>query len=720
MDIKNEVLYRVYFLLFAVFMPIAGLLVYGTINIAVVEGERWRGQGEANYVDERTIEPERGNIFAADGSLLATSVPYFDLYFDPFAASQEDYEKYMDTLAHCMATYVDPTYTVGGYVEYLKQLRDTTNGKRRNVLIKKGVAFEEKYRIEQFPLFNLGQFRGGLIARKASERKRPFGLLARRTIGYNRADNRPIGLEGSFDEVLRGEPGSQFMIKVDPRNDLWIPMEDLTVVEPRSGDDIVTTLDVNLQDIASDALLRAMQSHEAEWGTAVLMDVKTGAIKAIANLGRDESSGGYYEMYNYAIAMATEPGSTFKAASMMALLEDKYVKLTDSVSIEYGATQYYKQEMVDASPLSKNFDSITVRQAFEISSNVGISKLVNRYYGAKTEENDNQGAARYVERLRSYNLHLPTGIELEGEAEPYIKEAYSQQDNWSGTTLPWMAIGYETRITPLQILTFYNGIANNGALMKPYLVSAVQRNGEPVTQYRPTVVKERMASREVIQQMRLLLEGVVQRGTAQKLSSDRYRFAGKTGTAQIDYRRGARGTLVGGYQASFVGYFPAENPVYSCIVVINKPRNGAFYGSDVAGPVFREIADKVYNTMINVHEPINRGPRPVLYARNLPRDEVGYRADFSQIMNYLQLPLYAQGKSEMGLLTAHADSLLLQPRRMPERVAPNVIGMGLRDAVYAFENRGFKVRSTGVGKVARQSLMPGTRSRGQTVVLYLN
>lgn len=720
MDIKNEVLYRVYFLLFAVFIPVAGMLVYRTFDIAVLQGERWRQQGADNYVDERTIEPERGNIYAADGSLLATSVPYFDLYFDPFASSEEDYYKYLDTLAHCMATYVDQTYTVGGYIEYLKQLRDTTQGKKRNVLIKKQVSFEEKHRIENFPLFNLGQFRGGLIARKTSERKRPFGMLARRTIGYNRADNNPVGLEGKFDSILRGQAGSQYMIKVDPRSDLWMPMEDLTVVEPRSGDDIVTTLDVNLQDITNDALLKAMQTHEAEWGTAILMDVKTGAIKAIANLGRDEASGGYYEMYNYAIAMATEPGSTFKTASMMALLEDGMVKLTDSVSIEHGVTTYYNDEMVDASPYSKAFDSITVRQAFEISSNVGISKLVNNYYGQKTDANDNLGAARYIEHLKAFNLHLPTDIELDGEANPYIKEAYSEEDQWSGTTLPWMAIGYESRITPLQLLTFYNGIANGGTLMKPYLVSEIQRNGEPIDFFRPTVVKERMASRQTIQQIRLLLEGVVQRGTAEKLASDRYRFAGKTGTAQIDYRRGARGNYIGGYQASFAGYFPAENPIYSCIVVINKPRNGSFYGSDVAGPVFREIADKCFNTMINVHEAINRGPRPVLYARNLPRDEVGYVNDFQQIMSYLGLSVYGEPKSDMALLTAHSDSLMLQPRRLPERVVPNVVGMGLRDAVYALENRGLKVRPSGVGKVSRQSVLPGTRARGQTIVLHLN
>ncbi len=720
MDIKNEVLYRVYILLFAGFVPVAALLVYRTFEIAITEGERWRSEGERVWLKQRVIEPERGSILAADGSLLSTSVPYFDLYFDPYAPSEEDYFTNLDTLAHCMATQVSKAYTPGAYATYLRRLRNPQYNKKREILLKKKVPFDEVYKIQRFPLFNLGRNGGGLIVKKSSERKRPFGMLASRTIGYRRADKEAsVGLERRFDAVLRGTPGSQYMVKVDARRDLWLPSTDLTGVEPRSGDDVVTTLDVNLQDIAHSALLRALQAHEAAWGTAILMDVKTGAIKAIANLGRSNSGGGYFENYNYAVGTATESGSTFKTASMLALLEDGFVRLTDSVSISYGRATFHGQTMLDVSDYSRSRDSISVRQAFEHSSNVGVSRLVNQYYGRKTEANGMQGAARYISHLQNFMLHLPTGIELDGEVNPYIKEAYSEKHNWSGTTLPWMSIGYESQLTPLQLLTFYNAIANNGRLMKPYLVSGIRREGEEIVTYRPTVVKEQIASPRAIRDIRLLLEGVVQRGTARNLATDRYRFAGKTGTTQIEYQRTADGTQIGGYQASFAGYFPAHNPVYSCLVVINKPRSGAYYGSDVAGPVFREIADKAYSILLDAHEAVNQGPRPVLYAANLPRNEVGFRTDFEEVLRHLGLAATAASSSEMVLLTADSDSLLLRPRRMPHQIVPSVQGMGLRDATYILENRGLKVRSVGVGRVDRQSLPPGSRIRGQTIVLYL-
>ncbi|MEL7222803.1 MAG: penicillin-binding transpeptidase domain-containing protein, partial [Bacteroidota bacterium] len=358
MDVKNEVLYRVYFLLFGLLVPAAGFLMYKTIDIAILEGNYWRQQGERNYVKPHKIAAERGNVYADDGSLLATSVPYFDLYFDPFASSEQDYYRYLDTLSYCLATYVDDSYTVGGFRQYLLSLRDTTQSRRRSrhVLLKEKVSFAEKQRIESFPLFNKGRYRGGLIAEKLSERRRPFGLLARRTIGYVRKDLQPVGIEGKFDSILGGQSGTQMMIRVDPKSDLWYPLDNLRAVEPKSGSDVVTTLDVNLQDIAEEALLRGMRKHQPEWGTAIVMDVETGAIKAMANLGRDDAGQGYYEMYNYAIAMSTEPGSTFKLASIMSLLEDGHVKLSDSVDIEKGKFLFYDTEMEDASSYSFKLD----------------------------------------------------------------------------------------------------------------------------------------------------------------------------------------------------------------------------------------------------------------------------------------------------------------------------------------------------------------------------
>ncbi|MCB0587031.1 MAG: transpeptidase family protein [Phaeodactylibacter sp.] len=716
MDIKNEVLYRIYILLFGIVVPVSIALSYRTVQISILDGERWRAQGRDNYLEYRQVEADRGNIVAADGSLLATSIPYFDLFFDPHAPREEDYQKYMDTLAQCLATYVLEDYTVGGARELLQSLRKAAD---RHVILKRKASYAEKKFIEDFPLFRLGRFRGGFIAEKRSERKRPFGLLAQRTIGYVRDNAKPVGLEGQFDTLLGGMPGQQLMIRVDPKEDLWMPVDDLTVIEPETGSDVVTNLDIDIQDIAEQALKRAMNAHDAEWGTAVVMEVETGAIRAMANLGRTDE--GWWETYNYAVGAGIEPGSTFKAASVMALLEDGFVDLDDSIRIYNGRAQFYDDMMEDASPYSARLDTIRMREAFVISSNVGIATMVQDHYGEKTPENGDEGAVRFIKRLKQFNLNLPTGVEIDGEANPYIKEAYSDKDHWSGTTLPWMSIGYEMKITPLQLLAFYNAIANDGEMMKPYLVSEIRRFGETTRRFRPTVIDRRIASRETVARMQELLISVVEdeRGTAHKLRSGRYSFAGKTGTAQINYRRGSRGTRVGGYQASFVGYFPVEKPKYSCIVVVNRPRRGGFYGGDVAGPVFREIADNIYTAKVELHTPVNLAPKPVLAGNTLPAFSIGDKKDMSTVFNYLEIPFYGEPETPVAVARVQSDSLILEQRTMPEDRVPNVVGLGLRDALYTLENRGLAVEIEGFGKVARQSLLPGTRIQGQSIRLYL-
>lgn len=719
MNIKNEVLYRVYFILFMLVIPAALALIYKTAFISYAEGEYWRKKGADLYIEPRSVEADRGNILASNGDLLATSIPFFDLYFDPNSTgmSEEDFKNNIDSLAYMIATFVDNTYTPGGYKEFLSEKRRSGS---RYVVVKKKATVQEKRFIESFPLFNLGQMRGGFIVKQRNERMRPFGIMAQRTIGYVRDNAKPVGLEAVFDDVLGGRPGRQAMVCVDKTQDIWLPVNSLTEVEPRRGDDLKTTIDINIQDISQEALLRAMNYHNAEWGTAVVMEVKTGAIRAIANLGRTEE--GWWETFNHAVGTAIEPGSTFKLATMMALMEDGYIKLDDTVSIENGSTKFYEDIMEDSSPYSARLDSITIRQAFEISSNVGMAKLAQQYYGKKERINKNEGAARFIERLRDFNLHLPTGVEVAGEAAPYIKEAYSSAHEWSGTTLPWMAIGYELRLTPLQLLTFFNAVANNGEMMKPYLVSEIQRDGKPVQVFKPTVAKRQIASRSTIRNAQALLEGVVERGTAEKLRhrDSLYRFAGKTGTAQIGYRKVSNKTFIRGYQASFVGYFPAENPVYSCIVIINNPKANGFYGSDVAGPVFREIADYCYVSATSAHEAVNAGPRPVLAGKQLPNNNMGYTADMQYLLETLELPYYQDGETPWSILRVRTDSLVLEKRTIAENVVPNVIGMGLRDALYLMENRGLNVTATGFGRVNRQSLKPGTRARGQTVQLYLD
>lgn len=723
MDIKNEVLYRVYFLLFGLVTPAALTLIYYTVNIGIVEGEDWREMGRNNFIVERDIEAERGNIMAEDGSLLATSVPIFDLYWDPLTPSESDFATNIDSLAHCFANYIDKEFTVGAAYDYLYQLRDTVNYKKnRNVLLKSQVSYAEKKIIEQFPLFNLGQFRGGLIARKRSERKRPFGLLARRTIGYTRAEAKDVGLESFYDEVLKGQPGTQMMIVMDRKRDLWMPLENLSSIEPKNGDDILTTIDVNIQDITEEALLKGMQRHDADWGVAMVMEVSTGKLKSIANIERGKT--GWYESYNNAIGTRTEPGSTFKAASMLALLEDGFVDLAkDSIDIEKGRKEFYDQVMEDSYANSANLDTISVRQAFEISSNVGIAKLVQHYYGKESKLNDEKGPALFIERMKQFNLHLISDIALEGEKSPLIKEAYNEDDQWSGTTLPWMSTGYELLITPLQLLNFYNAIANGGQQMKPLLVTEIQRYGQTLETFKPTVVKRQIAAKKSIQQLQGLLEGVVENGTATKLKTNRYTFAGKTGTAQIDYKRTSTSNRIGGHQASFVGYFPSKSPKYSCIVVVRRPRQGGFYGGVVAGPIFREIADKCFDSLTELHDPIIEPSSTIRWqASKLPNMDIGEKENLTTVLDFMGIDYFGDPSSPIVVAKreAEVDSVLLERRTMPANKIPNVVGMGLRDALFQLENLGVAVKIKGVGKVSRQSLIPGTDPTNQTITLSLN
>ncbi len=715
MDIKNEVLYRVYFIFLGLILPVAVLLVYQTIRISLFEGERWRDEGRKLYIQYRPIEAERGNILSDEDELLATSIPYFDLFMDPNSTGMSDemFMENLDSLAWCLATYVDPSYTPGGYREFLLQKREEG---ARFISIKRKVSYAEKRFIEQFPLFREGQMRGGFIAQKRSIRKRPFGLLAQRTIGYIREGAKPVGLEGYFNETLGGEEGKQPMILVDRAKGIWVPLEDLSSIQPRSGSNIATTIDINLQDITEKALMRAMEFHEAKWGTAILMEVETGAIRSIANLGKTDN--GYWETYNHAIGTSIEPGSTWKLASIMALLEDGFIKLEDSIDIERGETQFYEETMTDASLLSRKLDSISIRQAFEISSNVAMAKLVDSFYNVESKGKEG-GPFRFIDRLKQFGLHLPTGIEIEGEANPYIKEAYSEEDNWSGTTLPWMSIGYELKITPLQLLSLFNAVANDGRLMKPYLVKEVTQDGVVRERFKPTIVKKQIASEKTVARARELLEGVVKRGTAYKLQSDRYDFAGKTGTAQINYRRTSVSRRVGGYQASFAGYFPAENPKYSCIIVINDPEKNGIYGSDVAGPVFREIADQVYTRTLDLHPSFNNQPKPVFAKKELPAYDAGHVEDMKTLMDQLGLEYQGMPSSDIGVLIPKADTLNFISKVIPDKRVPNVIGLGLRDALYVLENLGLQVKATGYGRVVRQSIIPGTKVQGQTIWIRL-
>jgi len=716
MEMRNEVLSRMYFLLFAGILPLACLTAYRTYVLAVEEGEKWKGKGQQANVRFKDLEANRGNILAADGSLLATSIPYFDIFFDPVAPEESDFQSKVDSLALLFHHSLGWTEAPKSIAARLRNLRKSKSNRRLPVI--RRISFTRLHEIRTFPLFRLGQFSGGFIVEKSSQRRMPFGLLAQRTVGYLRKDARSVGLESSFDAALRGEPGGQFMLRVNRGKDLWLPMEDLASIHPRDGDDVVTTLDIHYQELTENALLRAMEHHQAEWGTAVVMEVHSGAIKAIANLGLHH--GRYSESFNYAIGMAVEPGSTFKTASLLALMENQPIDLSEEVPISYGKASFFGHTLEDVAEESKQLSSISVRRAFEISSNVGMARTLTRYFAAMPGEEGKMPVSDWLQSLKDFQLHLPVQKDIEGEANPYFKEGYSGKDNWSGTTLPWMAIGYELSITPLQLLNFYNAIANDGRMMRPYLVQGVQREGVWVQEFSPSVLRRRIAGPSAIASVQDLLRAVVTRGTAMKLSTPRYVIAGKTGTAQTDYQRlDPREKHKGGYRASFVGYFPAEKPRYSCVVVIHNPSRNGYYGSDVAGPVFREIADKIFFSSPDWQVALNDAPKPVLDKASLPGFDFGATPDIRQVLDYLELPHSGAFDPLWTVLQGSGTALDVKKPDIRQHIVPSVLGAGLKDALFILENKGLKVSVDGVGKVVHQSVRPGTRTKGQTIHLLL-
>ena len=705
-NFKNEVLVRVYAVT-ALIILIAFVIFLKAFTLVTREGERWRKEADKRYIQNREVPGERGNILADDGALLATSIPYFEARMD-FAADglkREEFVKGMDSLAYYLSSYLTPQ--LNNFDEWRTYLWQHFNAKSRYELIAKDLTADQLNVVKTFPILREGRANGFVVVR-SNRREHPFKMLGLRTLGYAK-DDLKIGLEGRYDKDLSGGKENVPMIRAG--NDVWIPLQDLTDIEPRNGDDIVTTLDINTQDITQAALIRTCELFQAEHASAIVMEVKTGKIKAISNIAKTKD--GWFEDFNYAVATRIEPGSTFKLASMLALLEEKAVRLSDTVDIEGGRKQYFEEVLEDHERTPKRL--ITVKEAFSASSNVGISKLVYNHFNDKR--------ADYIKHLKDFYLATPTDIDLDGEPAPYIKHPDNANDQWSGTTLPWMSVGYELQITPLQLLTFYNAVANNGKMMKPYLVSEIRRYGTTTQTFKQKVVKEQIASPEALSQARELLESVVElpMGTAHHWQTPQYRFAGKTGTAQLNYSKDKGTGHKGGYQGAFAGYFPAENPIYSCIVVVSKPKFG-FYGGIVAAPVFREIADKMMASNVALSEPMNERGKPVPSPALLP-DDVGYTADILKMLQNVGLrhEIYGKKEDEWAFLNARNDTLNVRPRQTGgQKVIPSVVGMGLKDALYLLENRGLRVSFSGYGKVITQSLTPGAMAQGQTISIKLD
>lgn len=703
MTVKNNILIRIAGIYILLLLLGIGI-VFKILFIQIVDGRELREKSKKITYRDIIIEANRGDILASDGRVLATSVPHFELRMDLLAAGLTDsmFTANIDSLALSLSHFFGDRSWYS-YRSELTNARKYAKNRRYYPIAPRKVNYLELQEISKFPLLRLGENKGGFIVEQVNKRMLPHNSMAARTLGMVNLNGGVVGLEKALNDVLKGRDGLRVHARI-PGN-TWVEVNSMNKVEPEDGVDILTTLDVQLQDVAEAALRKHLEGHGAGHGCAIVMEVATGDIKAIANLRRNED-GTYEEVYNYAVGESTEPGSTIKTATLIALLEEGYIDLNDTVNTGKGKLQLYNHVISDSK--EGGHGKITVKEVFEVSSNVGVIKLVQKVF--KGREKD------FVKKFYELKLNEPTGIIIPGEVNPQIR--FPGDKGWSGLSMPMMSIGYEIRLTPLQILTFYNAIANNGRMVKPRLVKAYLRHGQVVESFPPQVIQSSICSRSTLKKVHEVLEGVVENGTATNLKNPRYKIAGKTGTAQI--AKGRMGYKSGGrisYQAAFVGYFPAENPKYSCIVVVNSPSNSVYYGNLVAGPIFKEISDKVYATSPEWFSDIKGD-----YLKDLPQTKTGLLDKLMYLLDKLDIPTKNNGQ-KYDWVVAERDStkIVINPIRFPINKVPNVVGMGLRDAIYRLESVGLRAVAKGRGTVRSQSVQPGEPViKGSTVYLEMS
>nr|WP_275982511.1 penicillin-binding protein [Aquiflexum gelatinilyticum] len=656
-----------------------------------MEGEKWQTKSETLNFQYRQVSATRGNIYAADGSLLATSLPFYRVVIDPMMAKEDVFSKGIDSLSYFLSSH----FKDKSANSYKRMIRDARSEKKRYVILNRTqIGYQDMQKMAKWPIFRNGRSGGGVIFEKVEKRYRPFNNLASRTVGFVNEDKNGAGIEYSFNNFLEGKNGKALFQRIAGGS--WKPVFDAEDIKPDDGYDILTTLDVNIQDVAESALLRQLTNKDAEFGCVIVMEVATGQIKALINLQKNKDGFGYGENYNFAIGDQglTEPGSTFKLLSMLALLEESKINLNDSIDTGKGTFKFYDRNMNDSK--EGGYGKITIKEAFEKSSNVAISRLV--------EDNFGHNPSKFVAYIEKAGLDKPIDFQLKGEGVPYFKKP--GEKNWYGTTLPWMSIGYEAKLTPLHTLMLYNAIANDGKMVKPMIVKAVARGNQIEEKYETEVVRRSIASSKTIDQLKELLEGVVENGTAKNVYTEEYKIAGKTGTAQ---------KLIGGrytqkYYTSFAGYFPADNPKYSAIVVIDSPKGFAAYGGDVSAPVFKEIADKIYAQDLGLNDKksekiyltSNSGPFPLIQSGNME--------ELQMICNKFGISNHVSGdiEEEWVKSTPVNKAVIWKANKTDSPTVPDVTGMSLRDALYVLENKGIRVVYQGKGRVRGQSINPGT------------
>ena len=654
----KKISYRMYFVA-VVFFMMAVFILIKLNNIQWVEGKYYRQLAKERTVKNFTIPANKGNVYSSDGSLLATSIPEYTVYFDAVAPTSELFKETVQGLSDSLSVMFGKS---SGH--YQAKLQKARANKSRYVFIAKKLSYTEQMRLKSFPLFNKGANKGGLIIEQKIVREHPIGLVAKRTIGYERSNEDGKGLEYAFRNYLNGKNGHRMMQKIAKNQ--WKPISDINEKEPQDGYDIISTIDVYIQDIAHHALLKQLEYYTADHGCVVVMETKTGHIKAISNLGRAED-GSYFETQNYAITESHEPGSTFKLIDLIAVLDDKKADTGTVYNSFEGEIQYYKRKVKDSN--NRGYGKISLAKGFEVSSNTVLVQSVYNNY----KNNPKQ----FVDRINSYGLNKPLGLPIKGEGMPIIPQPGTKK--WSGLTLPWMAFGYGVSITPLQTLTLYNAVANNGVMVKPIFVSEIKEWNKTIKKYNTEVINPKICTQETLNKVKAILENVVKKGTGSKLYSKDFSMAGKTGTAQVNYNKSNMY-----YASSFVGYFPANEPKYSCIVVVHKPdKTVGYYGGDVAGPVFKRIAQKIFTDSPSTNHVKNIDAK-------LVSQENSYNSYYKKV-------------------------------EKETKIVPNVKGMDGMDALALLENLGLKVKVIGIGRVKKQSLTSGQAfNKNQTIIIELS
>ncbi len=704
MSIRTNILLRVY-LAFGLILLFAIAVVAQLCRVQFAQGKKWKGMADSMSTKYVNIEAARGNIFSVDGSLLATSVPEYDLHMDMLAggiATDRAFYGKVDSLALKMSQFFGDRPAS----EYSRIFREARKDSSRYQLIRHSVTFQQLKDIRKFPIFNMGKNKGGLIVEPKNKRILPFRSLAARTIGYkNENVKNPVGLEGAYADYINGENGKRLVQRI--AGGTWVPVNNGAEDEitAKDGADIISTIDVNLQDAAQAALKKQLIISQADHGCVVLMEVATGEIRAIANFTRTKD-GDYLEKLNYAISDAADPGSTFKLATYMTLFDQHKIDTNTIINTMGGKYKIPKGPMI--SDVEHDNYEMTAKHAFEESSNVAAARFVYDHYYTCPQQ--------YTDKLYSYHLNEKLQLQIPGEGRPLVRNPKSAGWNLN-YSLPEMAYGYEMRMTPLQMLAFYNSVPNNGKLIAPIFVKEIRRMGNTIEQFHARVINEKVCSDATLGKMRSLMEGVVIEGTAKNLfKGAMYTVAGKTGTAQIASASGY-GNKTGGttYQASFCGYFPANHPKYSMIVVVNHPTTGAYLAALVAGPVFKAIADKVYSSDLD----INQGSAIRFVGNTQPaKVKAGDAKATQQVYSKLGIkPLFANNATTTVDTSA---GIVYEEDKYKKGTVPGVTGMGLSDALYVMGNAGYKVTARGSGVVVRQSVTGGSViPKGARIVIEL-